>query len=72
MFIMAESKDTVILTTREASILAENLMRQSAPGRSLANRVATLERDARTAARLITAMLRQVHPSDVFHLPPEA
>jgi hypothetical protein len=69
---MADSKDTVILTTREASILAENLMRQSAPGRSLANRVGTLERDARTAARLIQAMLRQVHPSDVFHLPPEA
>jgi hypothetical protein len=60
-----------IMTTREASILAENLVSYTAGGRSIARRVATLERDARTAARLIMALLRQVHPSDVFQLPPE-
>lgn len=71
---MADSDRTppaVRMTTREASILAENLVRQGA-GHSLATRVGILERDARTAGRLILALLRQVHPSDVFTLPPEA
>jgi len=58
------------MTTREASVLAENLMRTGG-NRSLAIRVASLERDARIAARLILAMLRQLHASDVFQLPPE-
>jgi hypothetical protein len=30
-----------------------------------------MERECRQAARLIRAMLRQVHSSDVFRLPPE-
>jgi hypothetical protein len=60
-----------IMTTREASTLAQNLVSYTAGGRSIATRVATLERDARVAARLILALLRQVHPSDVFQLPPE-
>jgi hypothetical protein len=67
---MPESFPT-IMTTREASMLAENLVSHTAGGRSIATRVATLERDAHTAARLILALLRQVHPSDVFQLPPE-
>jgi hypothetical protein len=67
---MPESSPT-IMTTREASILAQNLVSYTAGGRSIAIRVATLERDARIAARLILVLLRQVHPSDVFRLPPE-
>jgi hypothetical protein len=68
---MADQTPTY-MTTREASILAENLARHGATNRSLATRVASLERDCRTAARLILAMLRQVHSSDIFQLPPEA
>ena len=67
---MLESSPT-IMTTREASILAANLVSYTAGGRSIATQVATLERDARTAARLILALLRQCNPHDVFHLPPE-
>jgi hypothetical protein len=72
---MADSSNTpptTYMTTREASILAENLMRHGAGDRSLVTRIAMLERDCRIAARLILAMLRQVHSSDVFQLPPEA
>jgi hypothetical protein len=61
----------IIMTTREASILAENLVTYTAGGRSIATRVAALERDARTAACLILALLRRCNPHDVFHLPPE-
>jgi hypothetical protein len=38
---------------------------------SLADRVTAMEVNCRKASRLIRAMLRQVHASDVFHLPPE-
>jgi hypothetical protein len=64
-------EQTTIMTTREASILAHNLVRQTAGNRSLAVRIASLERDCRIAGRLILAMLRQVHSSDIFQLPPE-
>jgi hypothetical protein len=58
------------MTTREASALADNLAQHG--GRlSVAQRVATMERQCALAARLIRAMLRQVHSSDVFRLPPE-
>jgi hypothetical protein len=67
---MPESSPT-IMTTREASILAQNLVSYTAGGRSIATPVATLERDARIAARLILALMRHAHPSDVFRLPPE-
>jgi hypothetical protein len=59
------------MTTREANALADSLARYG--GRlSPAARVAAMERDCGKAARLIRAMLRQVHDSDVFTLPPEA
>jgi hypothetical protein len=37
----------------------------------VATRVGSLETQALKASRLIRAMLRQVHSSDVFRLPPE-
>ncbi len=59
------------MTTREATTLADNLAAVGG-ARSVATRIATLETECRTAARLIRAMLRQVNSSDVFELPPEA
>ncbi len=58
------------MTTREANALADNLSRCGGK-HSIATRIATMERQCRQAARLIRAMLRQVHSSDVFQLPPE-
>jgi hypothetical protein len=71
LFIMADSDPTpAYMTTREASALADHLSRCG--GRhSVAARIATMETQCRQAARLIRAMLRQVHSSDVFKLPPE-
>jgi hypothetical protein len=67
---MADSNPTEFMTTREAAALAENLA--GFRGRhSVATRVAALERHGRQASRLIRAMLRQVHSSDVFQLPAE-
>lgn len=57
------------MTTREATALADNLSHYGGK-RSVANRIATMEAECRQAARLIRAMLRQVHSSDVFRLPP--
>jgi hypothetical protein len=58
------------MTTREAIQLADNLS-QYGGKQSVAQRIATMERQCKQAARLIKAMLRQVHSSDVFQLPPE-
>jgi hypothetical protein len=58
------------MTTREARQLADSLARYGGK-QSPAVRVASMERDCARAARLIRAMLRQVHSSDVFQLPPE-
>jgi len=58
------------MTTREAATLADNLASYSGK-HSVAPRVASMETQARQASRLIRAMLRQVHSSDVFQLPPE-
>jgi hypothetical protein len=67
---MADSNPTEFMTTREATTLADNLA--SYRGKhSVASRVESLERQGRKASRLIRAMLRQVHSSDVFRLPPE-
>jgi hypothetical protein len=67
---MADSNPTDFMTTREAATLADNLA--SYRGKhSVATRVASMETQARKASRLIRAMLRQVHSSDVFRLPPE-
>jgi hypothetical protein len=66
---MADSEITY-MTTREASVLANTLA--SYGGKlSPAARVASMERDCAKASRLIRAMLRQVHDSDVFKLPPD-
>jgi hypothetical protein len=68
---MADSNPTpTYMTTREASALADNLPRCSGK-HAVAGRIATMEAQCRQAARLIRAMLRQVHSSDVFPLPPE-
>jgi hypothetical protein len=62
---------TTYMTTKEAVTLADDLSRYGGT-HSLATRPATMETQCRPAARLIRAMLRQVHHSDVFALPPEA
>jgi hypothetical protein len=67
---MADSNPTDFMTTREAATLAENLASYSGK-HSVATRVASMETQCRKASRLIRAMLRQVHSSDVFQLPPE-
>jgi hypothetical protein len=67
---MADSNPTDFMTTREAATLADNLA--SYRGKhAVATRVASMESQALKASRLIRAMLRQVHSSDVFRLPPE-
>jgi hypothetical protein len=67
---MADSNPTEFMTTREAEALATNLA--SYRGKhAVATRVGSLESQALKASRLIRAMLRQVHSSDVFRLPPE-
>jgi hypothetical protein len=67
---MADSNPTDFMTTREATALADNLS-QYGGKHSMATRLATMETQCRKASRLIRAMLRQVHSSDVFRLPPE-
>ena len=58
------------MTTREASQLADKLA--SFGGKhALATRLAAMEMQCRLASRLIRAMLRQAHSSDVFRLAPE-
>jgi hypothetical protein len=59
------------MTTKEAMALADNLSQHGGKN-AVATRVATMERQCSQASRLIRAMLRQVHSSDVFELPPEA
>ncbi len=68
---MADSNPTSeFMTTREAGTLADNLAGYSGKN-SVTSRIATMETQCRKASRLIRAMLRQVHSSDVFQLPPE-
>jgi hypothetical protein len=62
--------DATWMTAREAGTLADNLSRFGGQ-QSVAMRIATMETHCRQAARLIRAMLRQVHSSDAFQLPPE-
>jgi hypothetical protein len=62
--------DSTYMTTREATQLADRLS-QYGGRQSVATRLATMETQCRLAARLIRAMMRQVHSSDVFLLPPE-
>ena len=67
---MADSNPTDYMTTREAEALADNLASYNGK-QSVATRLVSMETQARKASRLIRAMLRQVHSSDVFRLPPE-
>jgi hypothetical protein len=55
------------MSARQAKAIAERII-GGTPG-SLAGQVAALESDARTAARFILAVMRQIHPSDVYKLP---
>jgi len=59
------------MTHADARALATRLGRRGTETK-LAEQVAVLETEARTAGRLIMAMLRQTHHTDVFQLPPEA
>jgi hypothetical protein len=61
---------TTYMTAKEAAILADKLSRYSGK-HAVATQVEMMELRCRQAARLIRAMLRQVHSSDVFQLPPE-
>jgi hypothetical protein len=61
---------TVAESTWMTTRVADSLSRFGGK-RSAAVRGATMEMQCRQAARLIRAMLRQVHSSDVFQLPPE-
>jgi hypothetical protein len=63
-----EHNDTTVkMGTGEALQLASRLL-QRAKGTTLSEQVGKLESDGLLASRLIHAMLRQVHSSDVFTL----
>jgi hypothetical protein len=63
--------DITEVSHHEAQALADSLTRIGT-GEPLGVRVTTLEVQARTAGRLIRAMLRQTHASDHWRLDPEA
>lgn len=54
----------------EAQQLADRLAEHGGRG-SIVQYIANIEAECRLASRLIQAMLRQVHGSDTFLLPPE-
>jgi hypothetical protein len=58
------------MTAKEAAILADKLL-QCGGQHTVSTQVAMMELQCRLAARLIRAMLRQVHSSDVWQLPPD-
>ena len=59
------------MTHTAAQELAKRLTRRGTASPSLAETVAVMETECRMASRLIRAMLRQSHSSDVWQLPPE-
>jgi hypothetical protein len=68
---MADDSPTPdIMSVKEAEQLATHLA-SCGGNNSLAQRVTAMETNSRKASRLIRAMLRQVHSSDVFRLPTE-
>jgi hypothetical protein len=67
---MADSNPSEFMSAKEAAALAETLS-QYGGKHSLATRLGSMESKCRKASRLIRAMLRQTHSSDVFRLPPE-
>jgi hypothetical protein len=58
------------MSAKEASTLADNLLLFGGE-RSQATRIARMEAQCRQAGLLIRAMLRQVHSSDMWQLPPD-
>ena len=59
--------NVVRMTGREAEELADRLTRRG-QGHSLAEEIAVIETQCRTAGRLIHALLKHVQPHDVFTL----
>jgi hypothetical protein len=59
------------MTTKEAAAFANRLARRVVDS-PLSAQVSGLERDCVTASKLIRALLRQVHSSDVFTLQDES
>ena len=62
---MADANPTEFMSAKEAAALADSLSRYGGKY-SLTTRLARMESQCRKASRLIRAMLRQVHSSDVF------
>jgi hypothetical protein len=62
---------TATMSYSDAERLAERLTRQGA-SHAVAEHVAVMQAECAVASRLIKALLRQTHPSDVFLRPPEA
>jgi hypothetical protein len=58
------------MSAREAAALADGLSRYGGV-QSVAGQIGTMETQCRLASRLIRAMLRQAHSSDMWQLPPE-
>jgi hypothetical protein len=61
----------ITMTTANVEALAARLIRRGSEERPLAESVAILEAEARLSGRLLKVMLRQVHSSDVFQVPPD-
>jgi hypothetical protein len=61
---------TTYMSAKEAAALADDLASYGGK-RSVATRLTIMERQCRQASRLIRAMMRQTHSSDVWALPPE-
>ena len=59
---------TTYISAKEAAALADELASYSGK-RSVATRLAIMERQCRRASRLIRAMMRQTHSSDVWAPP---
>jgi hypothetical protein len=67
---MSNSNPTEYMSAKEAAALADNLVHFGGK-HSLALRLSSMEAACRKASRLIRAMLRQAHSSEIFRLPPE-
>jgi hypothetical protein len=67
---MADYPATEFMSAKEAAALADSLATYGGK-HSMAARLLTMEMQCRKASRLIRAMLRQVHSSEMFRLPPE-
>jgi hypothetical protein len=61
---LADSNPAEFMSAKEAAALADGLSRHGGK-HSLATRLAAMETQSRKVSRLIRAMLRQVHSSDV-------